>query len=251
MDGVVNTDTKNNRSDKNRKRIQLAVEKRRKSKRRDASVKHGERHKNRALHAPEEEHREEYNQHKAYAKREYGIVGHLIHFLETLVCSIHGEAHRRRILLASKMLQQRIGTCKDMRYELVVRRRLDELCVDDAVKQNFPSAIRLRRTNQAGLQAIGNCRFRIPFLRDILVFDGILFVFLEERVESPHGFFGESEFLRQVGIKPNTFFFRRIASGACAVRIAQEVNNKRAIFTTKFQLQIIEVVTNILQVLYR
>ena len=61
MDGIVDTDTKDNGRHKNRERIQLAIEKRRKRKRRNTSVKHGKSHENRTFHASKEEHRKENN----------------------------------------------------------------------------------------------------------------------------------------------------------------------------------------------
>ena len=94
MDGIVDTDTKNNGRHENRERIQFAVEKCRKRKRRNTSVKHGESHENRTFHASKEEHRKENNQDKAYTEGEYGIVRHFIHFLEAFVSSIHSKAHR-------------------------------------------------------------------------------------------------------------------------------------------------------------
>ena len=133
VDGIVDAYTENNGSHKDRKRIELSVEKSRKRKRRDACVKHRARHENRAFDAPEEEHRKEYDKDKAYAKGENGIVRHFIDFLEAFVSSFDRETRRNRIFFVAKVSNQGIRTSENMRHENIVGRRANKLRVHHAV----------------------------------------------------------------------------------------------------------------------
>ena len=103
MDGIVDTDTQDNRCNKDRERVQLAVEEGRKRERRDTGVKHRGSNKDGALYAPEEDNREEEDKDKAYAEREDGIVRHVVHFLEAFVGSLDGEAGGNRVSLCAEI----------------------------------------------------------------------------------------------------------------------------------------------------
>ena len=245
MDGVVDTDAQNDGGDKHGERVELAVDKRGKRERGDTGVKHGRRHENRALHAPEEYHREEDDKHEAYAEREDGIVCDVIHFLEALVRAFHGEARGHGVSLAAEIREQGIGTRKDMRHELVIGRRLDELRVHHAVEQDLAGAVGLRATDEAGTQFRRDRLLLVPFAGIVLLGSVFLLVLLEESIERAGGFVGESKFLRDIGTEPHTLLlgrsrrgFTRVACGICRRFIAQQVDDKRAVLAPDFQLQV-------------
>ena len=256
---VVNSDTQDNGCDKDGERVELSVDERRKRERRDTGVEHGGRHKNRALHAAEENHREEDDQHEAYAEGEYGIVRHVVHFLEAFVRAFHGESCGNGVSLAVEICEKRIGPGKDMRHELVVGRGLDEFRVHHAVEQDLARTVGFGATDETGTQFRRNGLLLVPFLRlGFLHLDGIRLVLLEEGVEGASGLIGEAKFLRDVGTEPYAFLlgrgrrrFTRIAGGIRCRLVAQQVHDQRAVLAPDFELQVFQVVTDILKVLHR
>ena len=253
MDGIVNADSQNNRRHEHRKRVQLAVEQRRKRKRREACVKHGTGHENRAFHAPEEERRQEEDEYKADAERENTVVSDFVHLFQSFIGSFNGKAGGHRVVLAAEIFQEVVGLRQNFRNKFIVGRGLDQLCVHDRVKENFTRAIGFRATNQAVPQAIRQICFRIPFLLSVNGIDRS--IFFKERIERAHGFFGEPKFHRQIGIEPDTFLFRRFFA-VCRVRriagiVPQQVDDERAIFAANFKLQIFQIIANFFEMLDR
>ena len=244
MNRIVDSNSQNDRSDKHRKRIELSIEKRRKSKGRNASVKHRCGHKDRAFNTPEEERGQQKDQNETDAKRENTVVRHIVHFLQTFVSSFHSKTRRNRIFFAVKILKKRIGTGQDVGHKFVICRRLQKLCVHHTVKENLAVKVfRIRRADQAIFQMRWNRRFGIPFARTL--FFGFGSVLFKESIKSAQRFIGKSEFLRNACIKPNSFllFFRS--------DIAQKVHDKRAILTPDFLLHIFQIVAQGFQMVQR
>ena len=198
MDRIVNTNAKNNGRHKNRKRVHLTVEQSGKCKRRNASIKHRCRHKDRAFHAPEEEHCQKHNQDKAYAERENGIISHFIDFFKPLISSFYRESRRNRISFAAEESKQGISAFKNMRYKLIIRRWPDELCIDNTIEQDFPCTVRTGATNKTRLQIFGNRLFAIPFrlVRRCNLLLSFFFILLKERIKSTSSFIREAQLLR-------------------------------------------------------
>ena len=239
--------------DKDRERVQLAIEEGRKRERRDAGVKHRRRDQDGALYAPEEDDRKEEDKDKAYAEREYGIVRHVVHFLEALVGALDRKAGGNRISLRAEIGKEGIRAGKDMCHELVVGRGPDEFRVHHAVEKDLSGAVRARAPDKARLQMVGNGLLLVPFFGLARLHRSLFLVLLEEAVECADRLVGETQFLRQVGIEPHAFLLGR-SSG---IRIPgsrlvfEQVDNQRAVLAPDFELQVFEVVADMFKMLDR
>ena len=123
MNGIVNANSQNDGSDKNRKRIELAVKKSGKRQRREARIQHRTRHENRAFHATEKEHRQQENKNQTDSEGEDTVVRHIIHFFQTFISSFHCKTGGHSISTAVEILQQRIGFGQNARDKFIIRRR--------------------------------------------------------------------------------------------------------------------------------
>ena len=256
---VVDADAQNDGGDKHRERIQLSVEEGSKRKRREAGVQHRSSHQNRALHAPEEENREEDDEHQADAEREDGIVRHVIHFLEAFVSPFHRKARRHGICLGVEISKQGIGPRENARHELVIGRGPEKFRVHHAVEENLSGTVRTRATDKARLQVCRDRLFLVPFLgfgRLVVLLCGFFLALLEKRIERAHRLVGKSQFLRQVRIEPHAFLLggRRRCRSACRIgsgSIAQQIDDQGAVLAPYFELQVFEVVADVFEMLDR
>ena len=148
VNGIVNTNSQNDGGHKDRKRIQLAVEHGCKGECRNAGVQHGGGYKNRPLDPSKEIGCQKDDQNQTDAKGEYTVVGDFVNFLKSFVCTVYGKTGGNGESFSVEMLEKGIRACKNVGDKFVIRRRLDEFCVHNAVEQDFSRAVWVRATDE-------------------------------------------------------------------------------------------------------